>query len=292
MQVRRVTQDDRAWIAEVVVGAFASTRVVSRGRVHDDATMLDGFVVENDGRPVGCALWSEIDGDAELVVIVTTYRGAGAGTALLDAVVDHARAHGWKRLWLITTNDNWKDSQKTEIDATGSAPGDDREAVIIATLTPGQYTGLLTNKLGTPGIGTFEVYDLSFSADSELANISTRGTVLTGNNVMIAGVILGGGTGTNRILVRALGPSLSQFGVSNPLTDPTLGLVNSQGTLLGGNDNWKQTQEADIRATGIAPSDDPLLSARSAVYSHSFTRRAGEAKQPSAITPADVRKGE
>jgi GNAT superfamily N-acetyltransferase len=90
----------------VVVGEFASTRVVSRGRVHDDASMLDGFVVESDGHTVGCALWSEVGGDAELVVIVTTYRGAGAGTALLDAVVEHARATAWKRLWLITTNDN------------------------------------------------------------------------------------------------------------------------------------------------------------------------------------------
>jgi GNAT superfamily N-acetyltransferase len=106
VQVRRVTEDDRTWIAEVVSGEFASTRVVSRGRVHDDASSLDGFVVENDGRPVGCGLWYEIDGDAELVVLVTTYRGAGAGAALLDAVIEYARVNGWKRLWLITTNDN------------------------------------------------------------------------------------------------------------------------------------------------------------------------------------------
>lgn len=105
MQVRRVADDDRAWIAEVVTAEFASTKVVSRGRAHDTST-LDGFVVESDGRPVGCALWHEIDGDAELAVLVTTYRGAGAGTALLDAVVEHARANHWKRLWLITTNDN------------------------------------------------------------------------------------------------------------------------------------------------------------------------------------------
>ncbi len=106
MQVRRVAPDDRTWIAEAITAEFASTRIVSRGRVHEDASLLDGFVVESDGRPVGCALWFEVDGDAELVVIVTTYRGAGAGTALLDAVVDYARTNDWNRLWLITTNDN------------------------------------------------------------------------------------------------------------------------------------------------------------------------------------------
>lgn len=106
MNVRRVSEDDRVWMQEVIAGAFASTRVVSRGRLHENAEQLDGFVVELDGRPIGCGLWEEIDGDAELVVLVTTYRGAGAGAALLDAVVEHARDVGWHRLWLVTTNDN------------------------------------------------------------------------------------------------------------------------------------------------------------------------------------------
>jgi len=106
VQVRRVTPDDREWIAEIIGSAFASPRLVSRGRVHEDASALDGYAVENDGRPIGCALWHEVDGDAELVALVTTYRGAGAGTALLDAVVDHAREAEWHRLWLVTTNDN------------------------------------------------------------------------------------------------------------------------------------------------------------------------------------------
>jgi GNAT superfamily N-acetyltransferase len=106
MHVRRVTDDDRPWIAQTVAGAFASPRIVSKGRVVEDASSLDGFVVELDRRPIGVALWSEEDGEAELVVIVTTYRGAGAGVALLDAVVAYARKAGWKRLWLVTTNDN------------------------------------------------------------------------------------------------------------------------------------------------------------------------------------------
>ena len=101
-----MVEDDRPFLAEAIKGAFSSTRVVSRGRAHEDASALDGFVVETDGRPIGCALWEEIEGEAELVILVTTYRGAGAGTALLDAVVEHARSAGWKRLWLITTNDN------------------------------------------------------------------------------------------------------------------------------------------------------------------------------------------
>jgi GNAT superfamily N-acetyltransferase len=106
VEVRRVTPDDREWMAEAITGAFASTTIVSRGRVHEHTEQCDGFVVENDGRPIGCALWVEIDGDGELVVLVTTYRGVGAGTVLLETVVDFARKNKWKRLWLTTTNDN------------------------------------------------------------------------------------------------------------------------------------------------------------------------------------------
>jgi ribosomal protein S18 acetylase RimI-like enzyme len=106
VRIHRVTDDDRHWIAETIASEFASARVVSRGRVVDDASQLDGFVAELDGHSIGVVLWLEVDGDAELVAIVTTYRGVGAGVALLDAVIAHARDVGWKRLWLITTNDN------------------------------------------------------------------------------------------------------------------------------------------------------------------------------------------
>jgi Acetyltransferase (GNAT) family. len=106
VQLRRVTDDDRPWIAQTVAAEFASSRVVSKGRVVEDASLLDGFLVERDGRPIGFVLWLEDDGDVELSVIVTTDRGVGAGAALLDAVIAQARESAWHRLWLVTTNDN------------------------------------------------------------------------------------------------------------------------------------------------------------------------------------------
>ena len=157
---------------------------------------------------------------------------------------------------LLAVNDNWKDSQQAEIQATGLAPGDDREAVIIATLAPGQYTGLLTNKLGAPGIGTFEIYDLNFSADSELANVSTRGVVGTGSNVMIAGFTLGNSGNPTSLAVRARGPSLSNF-FGNVLADPTLELRDANGALIKANDNWQDdpVSAALLTAKGLALSD-------------------------------------
>lgn len=158
---------------------------------------------------------------------------------------------------LLAMNNNWRDTQQTIIEQTGLAPTNDLESAIVQLLAPGAYTAVLRGNGGGTGIGLVEAYDLNQAAtDSQLANISTRGFVQTGNNVMIAGVILGGGTGTNEVLIRALGPSLSQSGITDPLADPTLGLYDNQGTLLLSNNNWRDNQEAEIQATGLAPTND------------------------------------
>jgi hypothetical protein len=131
------------------------------------------------------------------------------------------------------------------------------ESALVRTLAPGAYTAILRGNGGGTGVGLVEVYDLTPTiADSQLANISTRGLAGTGDNVMIGGLILGGGTGANKIVVRALGPSLTQFGVTNVLPNPAFSIYNSNGDLLSFNDNWRQNQEADILATGLAPSND------------------------------------
>jgi hypothetical protein len=101
-----------------------------------------------------------------------------------------------------------------------------------------------------------EVYDLDQTVDSELGNISTRGLVQTDDNVMIGGFILGGSTNVTDVLVRALGPSLTNYGIADALADPTLELHSADGTVIASNDNWKDTQETEIEATGLAPSMD------------------------------------
>ena len=193
---------------------------------------------------------------------------------------------------LVQQNDNWKDSQQAEIQATGLAPSDDREAVIIATLAPGQYTGLLTNKLGAPGIGTFELYDLNVSADSQLANISTRGIVLSGNNVMIAGFTLGNSANPTKLAIRARGPSLSNF-FGNVLADPTLELRDANGALITTNDNWQDdpVSAALLTANGLALSDPkesgifaPLLAPRAIPPRLSPARAAAPASPSSRST--------
>jgi hypothetical protein len=158
---------------------------------------------------------------------------------------------------VLQANDNWKDSQQAEIQALGLAPNDNREAVIVTTLTPGSYTALLTGKDGTSGVGLVEIYDVNPGADSQLSNLSTRGFVQGANSVLIAGFILGTNTGNDRTAIRGLGPSLSQFGVSPALADPTLELHDSNGATLITNDDWgtDPVSAANLVLFNLAPSN-------------------------------------
>lgn len=159
---------------------------------------------------------------------------------------------------LIVGNDNWQDSpaQAAQLSATGLAPTDPRESGIFITLPPGAYSVILAGKNQSTGTGVVEVYDTNGAVDARLANISTRGLVLPGDNVMIAGFILGGNANAN-VVVRGIGPSLAQFGLSPVLADPSLELRDGNGTMLKANDNWRDDPDsaAQLTANGLAPTD-------------------------------------
>ncbi|HZE56777.1 MAG TPA: hypothetical protein VE031_02875 [Chthoniobacterales bacterium] len=157
----------------------------------------------------------------------------------------------------VVTNDNWKSDQQTEITNTGFAPTNDLESAIVRTLSPGNYTVIVRGKGGGTGIGLVEVYDLSQTSISLLGNISSRGFVDTNDNVMIGGFIIGPvDRGNPRVVVRALGPSLSSSGVPNTLQNPTLELHDGSGTLISSNDDWPTDPNSSlVVANGLAPSD-------------------------------------
>jgi len=159
---------------------------------------------------------------------------AGLGDLLADPFLELHGPNGA----VIAQNDDWKQGAQV-VEGTPFQPSDTRESVIVATLQPDAYTALLTGKGQMTGVGLVEVYDRDQSAGTALANISTRGFVQTGDNVMIGGFILGGGSANAQVAVRGIGPSLSQFGLNNLLADPTLELRDSNGALLIANDNWQ-----------------------------------------------------
>lgn len=182
-----------------------------------------------------------------------TSSGMSGSSLLQDPIIELRDSSGT----LLQQNNNWKDDQRSQIEGGPFQPSDDRESVLLRTLAPGAYTAILKGVGNTTGVGTVEVYDTNPAAASQLANISTRGFVQTGENVMIAGFMLGNTTGSDRIAVRGLGPSLASFGLSNVLADPTLELHNGNGTVMISNDDWQSdpASAAELIANGLAPSD-------------------------------------
>ena len=176
----------------------------------------------------------------------------GISDVLADPVLTLRAASGAT----ILQNDNWRDdpAQSAQIKNAGLALQNPLESGIAVMLQPGAYTAILTGRNQTTGVGLVEIYDINNATDSQLGNISTRGFVQTGSNVMIGGFILGGPSGNTRVVIRGIGPSLSQVGLSNVLANPTLELHNSNGTTLVSNDNWQDdpASAAALSANGFA----------------------------------------
>jgi hypothetical protein len=230
--------------------------VVRTGKQLNISTRLD--VQTGDGVGIGGFILTGSDPKKVVVrALGPSLTGLGVPGALQDPTLelhDHTGA-------IIAFDNDWKDSQQTEIQNTGLAPGDDREAAIVQTLSPGAYTAIVRGNGNTTGVGLVEVYDVDPNTNSILANLSSRGFVDTGDEVMIGGEIIGRGIGVNgagsaKVLVRGIGPSLSSAGILGALQDPTLELHDGNGAIIASNDNWKDTQQSAIQATGLAPSDD------------------------------------
>ena len=157
---------------------------------------------------------------------------------------------------LLAQNDDWQDDpeQAAQLIALGLTPQNPNESGIVATLEPGAYTALVAGKNQTTGLGLVEIYDADAAAASQLANLSARGFVRTGDNVMIGGFILGNSSSGTNVIVRGIGPSLSQFMLMDVLDDPTLEIHDADGALVIANDNWQDdpVSAAQLTARGFA----------------------------------------
>jgi len=220
-----------------------STRgVVSSG----DNILIGGFIIRGSERKT-----------VVLRALGPSLRAFGVSGVLSDPVLSVYNASHT----LIATNDNWQsDPHNADIQKNGLAPANPVESATLQNLAPGAYTVTVRGANSSSGTGLVELYDLSPQSNSKLANISTRGSVGTGDNVLISGFIVGE-VGSATVIVRALGPSLGPLGVSNPLSDPVLTVYDSKGSAIATNDNWHDNNNAiDIQRRGFSP-PNPLDSA-------------------------------
>jgi acetyl esterase/lipase len=210
-------------------------------RVHvesGDSVMIGGFII-------GGAAAKKI----ALRAIGPSLAEAGVSEVLSDPILELYDSSGT----LVEQNDNWTSLPPNSV-PQDLQPKNGYESFISITLPPGSYTGVLRGANGSTGVALFELYDLD-PASSRVSNISTRGEVGAGSDVMIGGFIIGGEEPT-KVIVRGIGPSLEASDVSNALADPLLELYDGEGSLIASNNNWRTTQEQQIVISGVPPSND------------------------------------
>jgi hypothetical protein len=162
---------------------------------------------------------------------------------------------------IVATNNDWKTTQvgglitgdqSGQIATSQLAPTNDLESAIIADLAPGAYTALVRGAGNSTGTGVVDAYDISAASPAKLANIATRGFIQPGDKLMIAGFIVQ--NGTVKAVVRAIGPSLSAFGITNALPDTTLQVRDQNGGIVLENDDWQTSQKQELESIGLQPS--------------------------------------
>jgi hypothetical protein len=267
LTVTTVTGDYLTLTVPVAVGAGSSNLLNVSARLQvgvEDHVAISGFIVGGSGTK-----------RVMLRAIGPSLAQSGIAGTLPDPFLELHDSTGAT----IASNDNWQTTQLggvitqdqvAAIRASTIAPGDPAEAALIADLSPGAYTAIVRDANGGIGVGLAEVYDLDQAAPATVSNLSTRGFVQTGANVLIGGFIVAG-TEASNIVLRALGPSLTQAGVAGVLADPTLELHDENGTLLASNDNWADTQQSVIEGTGLAPVDPREAAIESTLAPGSYT---------------------
>jgi hypothetical protein len=231
-----------------LVGNVATRLPVGTG----DNALIQGFIVQG---PAGST--------KKIMVraIGPSLAGFGIADALANPTVEIRDANNV----VVATNNDWKTTQiggiitgdqSGKISGSNLAPSDDLESAIVANLVPGNYTAVVRGVENTTGTGIVDAYDMSAGSPARLANIATRGFIQPGDKLMIAGFIIQ--NASVKAAIRAIGPSLTQFGITNALPDTTLELRNQDGVILLENDNWKTdpAQKQELESNGLQPSHD------------------------------------
>jgi hypothetical protein len=221
----------------------------------DDNVLIEGFIVQG---PAG----------STKKIIVRAIGPSLIPFGITDALANPTLEIHDSSEATVATNNDWKNTQlgglvtsdqSAEINSSGVAPSNDLESAIIANLSPGSYTAVVRGFGNSTGTGVVDAYDLSPASPARLVNIATRGLVQPGDKLMIAGFIIQ--NGPVRAVVRAIGPSLVAFGITNALPDTTLQLRDQNGAIVVENDDWKvrsdgSSQQAELEATGLQPTND------------------------------------